>query len=373
MTDTESKEVEIKPCPFCGNQPSISEAGHWAEVVISCNCHAVPQVVQRCVSVPNEDGKTFHYDHERAKREAIDIWNSRPQDNNPEEGETKNDIAWQQGYAAGKKYNKLVPLDKDVVGTEWNKVYGNTKQPVWTVIEFICAKFGKDNNQCETIAGSSFKFLSNKEEDIYTFEDGKPIGKDNSGMLPILKNEQLISDPVNGDCFRACVTSLLGIPNSEIIPSCGDGSWFVEYSKFLGKFGLNVHYEEKACWRNGYWIASVPSLNFPKVTHAIIMNCQEVYFDPSPNKKYTEGENLLGKDVVLGGWYFEVEDFSKLRFSQQPPKERKVSLEDIAIELWSLFDTNNEIKWSEIHESLRHFYMIRAQAILSLINATEGR
>ena len=54
-------------------------------------------------------------------------------------------------------------------------------------------------------------------------------------------------------------------------------------------------------------------------------------------------------------------------------EERKVSLEDIAIELWSLFDTNNEIKWSEIHESLRHFYMIRAQAILSLINATEER
>ena len=82
MTDTESKEVDLKPCPFCGNQPSISEAGHWAEVVISCNCHAVPQVVQRCVSVPNEDGKTFHYDHERAKREAIYIWNDRLQDNN---------------------------------------------------------------------------------------------------------------------------------------------------------------------------------------------------------------------------------------------------------------------------------------------------
>jgi len=58
--------------------------------------------------------------------------------------------------------------------------------------------------------------------------------------------------------------------------------------------------------------------------------------------------------------------------NQQPPKERKVSLEDIAIELWSLFDTNNEIKWSEIHESLRHFYMIRAQAILILLNAKES-
>ena len=39
-------------------------------------------------------------------------YTKRPQDNNPEEGETKNDIAWQQGYAAGKKANNaLVPLD----------------------------------------------------------------------------------------------------------------------------------------------------------------------------------------------------------------------------------------------------------------------
>ena len=48
------------------------------------------------------------------------------------------------------------------------------------LIDKYADKFGKDNNQCETIAGSSFKFLSNKEEDIYTFEDGKPIGKDNN-------------------------------------------------------------------------------------------------------------------------------------------------------------------------------------------------
>jgi hypothetical protein len=67
----------IKNCPFCGREPAISEAGHWAEVVIYCNCDAVPKVVQRCVSILNEDGKTFHYDNERAKREAIDIWNTR--------------------------------------------------------------------------------------------------------------------------------------------------------------------------------------------------------------------------------------------------------------------------------------------------------
>jgi hypothetical protein len=128
----------------------------------------------------------------------------------------------------------------------------------------------------------------------------------------ILKNEQLIVDPVNGDCFRACLTSLLGIPNFGYFPDGGDKDWFIKWRRFLSTLGLSIHYEEKACWRNGYWIASVKSLNFPDVTHAIIMNCQEVYFDPSTKEKYPSGESLLGKDVVLGGWYLEVEDFAKL-------------------------------------------------------------
>ena len=38
----------------------------------------------------------------------------------------------------------------------------------------------------------------------------------------------------------------------------------------------------------------------------------EVFFDPSTKETYKEGENLLSKDVVSGGWYFEVRDFSKL-------------------------------------------------------------
>ena len=39
-------------------------------------------------------------------------YSKRPQDNNAEEGETKNDIAWQQGYAAGKKDNSgMVSLE----------------------------------------------------------------------------------------------------------------------------------------------------------------------------------------------------------------------------------------------------------------------
>lgn len=137
-------------------------------------------------------------------------------------------------------------------------------------------------------------------------------GKVGLDEIKILKNEQLIVDPKRGDCFRACLTSLLGIQNTEEFPDGGDKEWFLKWSKFLNGMGLSIQYTEKAFWRSGYWIASVKSLNFLDVTHAIIMDCQEVYFDPSTKEKYLSGENLLSKDVVLGGWYLEVEDLSKL-------------------------------------------------------------
>jgi len=125
------------------------------------------------------------------------------------------------------------------------------------------------------------------------------------------KNIQKVVDAKNGDCFRACITSLLGIENDDSLPTGGDPEWFFNWSKFLNRLGLEIHYEQTACWRSGLWIASVKSKNFENVTHAIIMNSQEVYFDPSPKEGYATGENLLGKNIVSGGWYFEVIDIRR--------------------------------------------------------------
>ena len=127
----------------------------------------------------------------------------------------------------------------------------------------------------------------------------------------LFKNKQLIVDTINGDCFRACLTSLLGIPNSPNLPN-GGIDWFLNWDRFFRNYGLSLKFNQKACWKEGFWIASVPSKNFEGITHAIIMRDQEVYFDPSLKETYTVGENLLGKELVQGGWSLEVTNLQKV-------------------------------------------------------------
>ena len=122
------------------------------------------------------------------------------------------------------------------------------------------------------------------------------------------RNHQLVCDAEKGDCMRACVTSILGIPNDPSLPNCDDPEWYLKWFKFLRQFGFELRYAQTACWRNGYWIASVPSLNFPDGTHAIVMDGTKVAFDPSPKKRYRRGMSLTGTGKVLGGHYFEITD-----------------------------------------------------------------
>lgn len=125
-------------------------------------------------------------------------------------------------------------------------------------------------------------------------------------------NRQLTIDKGKGDCFRACLTSILGIPNRPDFPNVDDKEWFLGWLNLLSPFGLELHYESKSCWRNGFWIASVKSKNFENTGHAIVMQGCKVAFDPSPMKRYRKGISLLGTELVYGGWYLEVTDCSKV-------------------------------------------------------------
>lgn len=125
------------------------------------------------------------------------------------------------------------------------------------------------------------------------------------------KNKQLVVDNKLGDCFRASLTSILDIPNDPRLPN-GENYW-TEWRKIFDPMGLYMKWERKSCWIDGYWVASVPSLNYPDIcTHAIVMQGNQVAHDPSTKLTYETGRNLLGQDIVLGGYMIYVVDASLL-------------------------------------------------------------
>lgn len=126
--------------------------------------------------------------------------------------------------------------------------------------------------------------------------------------------KQRISDKGIGDCFPACMATLLELP-IEVLPNDHSEAWYGVWEAFLAQFGLSISFESSggAIWQIHPWIASVNSKNYKNTTHAIIMHeDSKVLFDPSPKKVYKIGEDLLQTDCVRGGYKITVSDFTKL-------------------------------------------------------------
>lgn len=129
------------------------------------------------------------------------------------------------------------------------------------------------------------------------------------------RHGQLVSGPEVGDCFRACMSVLLGVPNGDHLPTLtlanANGDWWIEWWKFLWNMGLELsHGNPKGpIWRAGMWIASVPSKNFDGKSHAIVMHdTDQVLFDPSPKRRYHAGHRLSGRDLIIDGTHVGVAD-----------------------------------------------------------------
>lgn len=130
-------------------------------------------------------------------------------------------------------------------------------------------------------------------------------------MKPV---KQRTVNPVFGDCFAACLASLLELP-IEVIPNDHSDTWFPVIKIFLRQFGLDFtfHNSQGPIWAGSPWIASVKSKNYNDgTTHAIIMKDNQVLFDPSTKSVYKKGTSLLGNNVVIGGYIVRVSDFSLL-------------------------------------------------------------
>lgn len=111
-----------------------------------------------------------------------------------------------------------------------------------------------------------------------------------------------ISSPVNGDCLRACVASLLDMPIKKV-PNFvangrgNNGKWFSHPKRGLNMFLWNHGYEyigyspATLAVKNykgvkGYFIGVVDSVNFKGSTHAVIFKGLELVHDPSLLKSW---------------------------------------------------------------------------------------
>lgn len=128
------------------------------------------------------------------------------------------------------------------------------------------------------------------------------------------EQRQRITSPRMGDCFAACMASLLELP-LEVLPNDHTDRWWHVWRDFLAQFGLETTYHgsQGAIWACHPWIASVKSKNYSNgTTHAIIMHeGGKVLFDPSTKKRYRKGTYLKGGTVV-GGYVITVSDFTLL-------------------------------------------------------------
>ncbi len=122
-----------------------------------------------------------------------------------------------------------------------------------------------------------------------------------------------------GNCFQACLASILEIPLEkafDCVPfdqpqdhKCGEKYehqlWYLEFEKWLTKFGLGCIYLEfkptqpAVTILTGYHIAEVKSSTLEnRETHCVVIHNSDLAHDPNPNSK-VNGDDLLGVYLLV--------------------------------------------------------------------------
>jgi hypothetical protein len=119
-------------------------------------------------------------------------------------------------------------------------------------------------------------------------------------MKPV---EQTILAPPHGDCFRACIASILELPIEEVPnPHAPEEHWWEAWHEWLVPRGLQLvewhlpRDQPVYCPLRGYWIATVTSPS-RSCNHCIVMHDDAIAWDPSPTGKQSE-ENWTEDDQI---------------------------------------------------------------------------
>jgi|GEM_PF-827209 hypothetical protein len=114
-------------------------------------------------------------------------------------------------------------------------------------------------------------------------------------MIPVY--QELLHDPEkeNGDCFRACVATLLGLTLEQVPHFCrkgNDGNWFNEFQEWLKARGwtcFSVSSGDPDGWfmsvamSDAVYLLAGPSPRFEGELHQVLARGGEIIHDPHPD------------------------------------------------------------------------------------------
>lgn len=126
----------------------------------------------------------------------------------------------------------------------------------------------------------------------------------------VVPQYQTILDHKRGDCFRACIATITGIPlrhvpnfcDQEVIENATDGYWWVWFTNWLGNLGCDALFLEPQYVVNHFgagcvFVVGGKSPRFPDGMHAVVMSITEdktwkLEHDPHPDGTGIVGEPL---------------------------------------------------------------------------------
>ena len=108
-----------------------------------------------------------------------------------------------------------------------------------------------------------------------------------------------------GDCVRAALTSILGLP-LDAVENVQGLDWWQRWQEFVGGYGfelLVIYPKQMFEPPAGFWLAVVPSLTM-NGNHCVVAKGRALHHDPGMALHYTDAEwdALWEGERVLEGW-----------------------------------------------------------------------
>jgi len=124
-------------------------------------------------------------------------------------------------------------------------------------------------------------------------------------MKPV---KQTLFGPKEGNCFAACIASLLELPLEAVPNFCLYDDWYHRVNKFLAPMGLcyiEMAIDSRGLYyslidSNTYYVLCGKSPNYDCL-HAVVAQGTEIVHDPNPSNKGLLDRQEVGLIVHLCG------------------------------------------------------------------------